>query len=243
MIYKKQPSTIGQYISLLKEYYHVSKNIDLLQSLISDFLVSLFMQSGSGLFTSVFKGIIGHFFIKSGYPLLIGRRFRLVHPSNIIVGHHIWIRDDVAIIANGNITIGNDFVIGEKSEMISNGISGIKIGNNVGIGKYCYVAQLGGPLTIGNNVLIADSVRIHTLNHKYTDIKKPILHQGYEELTIVIKDNVWIGSGTVIFNNVTIGKGCVIGANTVVNKNVPDYAVFTGNPGKIIKRLGVPLRH
>lgn len=236
MLYKKSSSSVNQYISLLKEYYHTSTTKALLKAISEDFLISTFLRSGSGLATSAFKGILSKLFIKSGYPVLIGKRTRIVHFSNIVMGNYIWIKDDVSIVANGRLKIGNDFVIGERSSLWSHE-KGLSIGNKVGIGKGCYIAQLGGSIKIGDNVLIADSVKIYSLNHKYEDTTSPILHQGYEECTIEIEDNVWIGSGVVIFNNVTIGSGSVIGANTVVTKFVPPNVVFAGVPGKIIKRL------
>ena len=37
-----------------------------------------------------------------------------------------------------------------------------------------------------------------------------------------------------------IGKGCVVAAGAVVTKDVPDYAVVTGNSAKVVKlRTGI----
>lgn len=44
-----------------------------------------------------------------------------------------------------------------------------------------------------------------------------------------------IGIGASIIQGIKIGKWATIGAGTVVIKDVPDYAVVVGNPGKIIK--------
>ena len=33
---------------------------------------------------------------------------------------------------------------------------------------------------------------------------------------------------------IKIGKGCLIGSGTLVTKDVPDYSVVVGSPGKII---------
>ncbi|MGX7668087.1 acetyltransferase [Flavobacterium pedocola] len=46
-----------------------------------------------------------------------------------------------------------------------------------------------------------------------------------------------VGIGASVIQGVTIGKWAVIGAGTVVLKDVPDYAVVVGNPGKVIKNL------
>ena len=52
---------------------------------------------------------------------------------------------------------------------------------------------------------------------------------------IVIEDDVWIGSNSVILSGVKIGRGAVIGAGSIVTKNVPKYAIVAGNPAKVIK--------
>ena len=52
---------------------------------------------------------------------------------------------------------------------------------------------------------------------------------------IVVKDDVWIGLGSIICSGVTIGQGAIIAAGSVVTKDVPSYAIVGGNPAKIIK--------
>lgn len=46
-----------------------------------------------------------------------------------------------------------------------------------------------------------------------------------------------IGAGATIISNINIGKWCVIGAGAVITKDVPDYSLVVGIPGKIIKKL------
>lgn len=52
---------------------------------------------------------------------------------------------------------------------------------------------------------------------------------------IVVKDDVWIGSNTVILSGVTIGQGAVVAAGSVVAKDVPPYAIVGGIPAKVLK--------
>lgn len=220
----------------LKEYYRVKTDKQAYISFLGDICISIFLFSGTGLISSLLKGLVAHIFISSGFPTLIGRRFRVRHPSNITIGNHVSIKDDVSILADAPIRIGNNSIIAEKTILSSYG-PGLYIGSNTVIGNGCYIAQNGGKITIGDNVLIADGVRIYSLNHKFASRKIPIKNQGVENCTIEIQDNVWIGAGVVIFNNTTIGSGSVIGANSVVRKSVPKNVVYAGNPGKIIKEL------
>ena len=50
-----------------------------------------------------------------------------------------------------------------------------------------------------------------------------------------IKDNSWIGAGSVVRQQIHIGKNVLVGANSVVVKNIEDNCVVVGNPAKKIK--------
>lgn len=217
----------------LKEFYRVDTNAKLIRSIIDDICLSIFLWSGSGLLISIVKGMVFPIFIRSTYPVLAGKRLRVRNASNIHMGKHIVIKHDVSLISDGPMRIGDSFIIGERSTLSSYG-PGLTIGNHVQIGNDCYIAQHGGSIVIGNDVLIADSVKMYSLNHTFKNKKILLRQQPCEETCIVIHDNVWIGSGVVLFNNVTIGKGAVIGANTVVRTNVPKGVIFAGNPGKVV---------
>lgn len=52
---------------------------------------------------------------------------------------------------------------------------------------------------------------------------------------VIIGNDVWIGTETLILSGVTIGDGAVIGARSVVVDDVPPYAIAAGNPARIVK--------
>ncbi|RYE17040.1 MAG: acyltransferase, partial [Sphingobacteriales bacterium] len=53
---------------------------------------------------------------------------------------------------------------------------------------------------------------------------------------IIIEDDCWIGTNSVVLAGVTVGRGSVIAAGSVVTKDVPPYSVVAGVPAKIIKK-------
>jgi sugar O-acyltransferase (sialic acid O-acetyltransferase NeuD family) len=53
--------------------------------------------------------------------------------------------------------------------------------------------------------------------------------------SVKVGEGTHICAGAVVIPNIVIGKWCVIAAGAVVIRDVPDYAVVAGIPGKIIK--------
>ncbi len=85
------------------------------------------------------------------------------------------------------------------------------MGNDVFVnqGSNIYAAE---SVSIGNNVLIADSVVMHDTNFHLIDA------DGVMVKPIEIGDNVWIGNRSIILPGVSIGKNSVIGAGICGNK-------------------------
>lgn len=52
---------------------------------------------------------------------------------------------------------------------------------------------------------------------------------------MVIGDEVWLGANCTILSGVTIGSGAVVGAGAVVRRDVPPYAIVTGNPAEVAR--------
>jgi sugar O-acyltransferase (sialic acid O-acetyltransferase NeuD family) len=52
---------------------------------------------------------------------------------------------------------------------------------------------------------------------------------------VKVGEGTHIGIGAIVIQGVKIGKWATIGAGSVVIRDVPDYAVIVGNPGKTIK--------
>ena len=52
---------------------------------------------------------------------------------------------------------------------------------------------------------------------------------------VLVGEGSHIGIGAIVIQGIKIGKWCVIGAGAVIIKDVPDFEVVVGNPGRIIK--------
>lgn len=94
-------------------------------------------------------------------------------------------------------------------------------------------------VVIGNDVMLAFNVSIFDFNHGFRDPDTPVMRQplAVYERGVEIADGAWIGANAFICGNVRIGKGAVVGANSVVKHDVPDHAVVTGNPARLVRLM------
>jgi chloramphenicol O-acetyltransferase type B len=53
---------------------------------------------------------------------------------------------------------------------------------------------------------------------------------------VIIGNDVWVGADCVILSGVTIGDGAVLGARAVATRDIPPYAIATGNPARTVRK-------
>jgi acetyltransferase-like isoleucine patch superfamily enzyme len=152
----------------------------------------------------------------------------------------------------GNETLINEVeIIGELDSDEGCRFYKCKLYGNIRVGKY---TSLWGPnldihsgnqkVSIGSFCSIARNVSIQTDNHNVNKITTYFIGQNFfnekwsnEKVSkgdIKIKNDVWIGTHSVILGGVTINNGAIIAANSVVSKDVPAYSIVAGSPAKVI---------
>jgi acetyltransferase-like isoleucine patch superfamily enzyme len=110
----------------------------------------------------------------------------------------------------------------------------LQLGEHVFFNNYCSINCLY-EITVGDNTIFGEGVRLYDHNHEFSDKEKLITGQGMKYGAITIGDNCWIGSNTVILPNVTIGDNVVIGANNLVYKSIPANTVVMAMSEKYLK--------
>jgi len=112
----------------------------------------------------------------------------------------------------------------------------INFGKRVSIGDYSTLRASRAQITIGDNTMLAQGVKLISTNHAYKDKNKLIHEQDIDndKIGITIGKDCWLGAGCVVLPGVTIADGVVVGANAVVTKDVPEYAIVVGIPAKVI---------
>jgi len=120
--------------------------------------------------------------------------------------------------------------------------AGAQIGQNCSLGQNVFVA---GGAVIGNNVKIQNNVSVYDgvvceddvflgpscVLTNVTNPRSQVSRKGLYEKTL-IRRGATIGANATVVCGITIGRYAFIAAGAVVTKNVPDYALIMGVPGR-----------
>lgn len=113
----------------------------------------------------------------------------------------------------------------------------VSIGSDTSLNDYVHIWG-GGGVEIGNDSLIAAHVVITSETHDIDAIGKGLLYrQTRQTKSVIIGNNVWIGSGAVILPGITIGDNSVVAAGAVVTKDIEPNSLAVGVPARIVRSL------
>ncbi|MFO0318971.1 MAG: DapH/DapD/GlmU-related protein, partial [Neisseriaceae bacterium] len=175
---------------------------------------------------------------------------RLEIRGEVLAGRDCYI--DINCILEEKVVLGNNVIIGAgailKNVTIYDGVN-IKpysiiedaiIGKDCQVGPYARIrpgTELESEVHVGNFVevkksKIAAGSKVNHLTYigdaqvgSKVNIGAGSVtcnYDGQNKFTTIIKDNVFVGSGTMLVAPVTIGKGSIIGAGSTITKNTPE---------------------
>lgn len=140
--------------------------------------------------------------------------------------------------------IDTDVKIGKNTKIwhFCHILSNTQIGDNCSFGQNCVV---GPNVSIGNNVKVQNNISIYEgveveddvfigPSVVFTNVINPrsfiVRKQEYKKT--LLKKGASIGANATIVCGNTVGEYALIGAGTVVTKNIPNFALVVGNPGR-----------
>ncbi|HSO76099.1 MAG TPA: acyltransferase [Blastocatellia bacterium] len=136
--------------------------------------------------------------------------------------------------------------IGEGTKIwhFSHVMAGSKIGRACNIGQNVVISP---GVTIGDNVKLQNNVSVYTgveleddvfcgPSMVFTNVTNPRSHVSRKDeyRTTLVKRGASIGANATVVCGHTIGRYAFIGAGSVVTRDVPDYAMVVGNPGRVV---------
>ena len=133
-------------------------------------------------------------------------------------------------IASTNLPVGSKFRCALER------LRGVNIGKDVFLSGGNTLDRVRPDLiTIEDNVSIAGNVTILTHSKPTVPIRDIIGDALSVTAPVTIKNGAWVTVNCVILPGVTIGENSIISAGSVVHKDVPPYAIVSGNPAKVVK--------
>ena len=147
-----------------------------------------------------------------------------IHPSSVVdegavigEGTAIWHFSHICLgaVIGKNCSIGQNVLVAGKA-VLGNGV---KIQNNVAI---------YGGVTVEDDVFLGPSCVLTNVTNPRSQVSRKTLYEK-----TLIRRGATVGANATIVCGITLGRYCFIGAGAVVTKDVPDYGLILGNPGKL----------
>jgi acetyltransferase-like isoleucine patch superfamily enzyme len=157
--------------------------------------------------------------IRFGRGVYVGPRFSLFIPGegSFVVGDGVEFRREfrAEVHGNGRVTIGGQAVF-----------------------TYSVLIQCTTTIDIGRRCQFGQATILLDGQHRFRDLGRPMLEQGYDFHPLRIEDDAVITSKCTIMADV--GRRAFIGANAVVTRPIPAYTVAVGAPARPIEYFGPP---
>lgn len=165
-----------------------------------------------------------------------------VHHRALFAGTNIFVGDGAVLFQHegGGAIHLDDYAAIHPQAILENGTGAqIVIGKNSSIHPWCQLRAHLSSIEIGAGVMIAAGCALYSYDHGIA-MESPIREQALTSRgPIVVGEDAWLGTGSIILSGVRIGKGAVIGAGSVVTRDVPELAIAVGNPARVMKYRNV----
>jgi acetyltransferase-like isoleucine patch superfamily enzyme len=193
------------------------------------------------------RALIGWLSIWLGYergPMLMSRlRQRWViarHPlADIRFGRDVYLGPGFSLFIpeNGSFIVGDgvEFRRGFRAEVSGQGR--ITVGSGTRF-TYWVLLQCTTTIDIGERCMFGQATILLDGQHRFRDLSRPMLEQGYDFSPLRIEDDAVITTKCTIMADV--GRRAFIGANSVVTKPIPAYTVAVGAPARPVDYFGPP---
>ena len=140
--------------------------------------------------------------------------------ENSSIGNHVFLGTDVEFL---NSKIGDYSYINSNTTI-----------NYTEIGIFC---SIGSDVHFGLATHPTDLISTHPTFYANNKVFETFSTKNYfkDFKEIIIGNDIWIGSKSLIMGGITIGDGAIVAAGSVVTKDIQPYEIVGGIPAKHIK--------
>ena len=147
-----------------------------------------------------------------------------IHPSAVVdegavigEGTAIWHFSHICAgaVIGKSCSIGQNILVADNASLGNN----VKVQNNVAI---------YGGITVEDDVFLGPSCVLTNVTNPRSQVSRKSLYEK-----TLIKRGATIGANATVVCGITLGRYCFIGAGAVVTKDIVDYGLVLGNPGKL----------
>lgn len=135
----------------------------------------------------------------------------------------------------GSFIVGDatEFRRGFRAEVAGEGR--VEIGSGC-VFSYYSLVQCTTRIEIGDRCMFGQSTLVVDGNHRFRDLTKPMVAQGFDFRPIRIEDDAVVTTKCTIISD--LGERAFIGANSVVTKPIPPFTVAIGSPARPVDYFG-----
>lgn len=140
--------------------------------------------------------------------------------------HHIKLGEGAVLDISAPVTLSSftSLEVINEAQLI--------MGRHVFFNDHCSI-RCHQKIQIGKDTMFGDGCRLYDHNHEYSNYHTDKMR--FQSAPIVIGNNWWIGSNTVILKGVTIGDNVIIGANCLIYKDIPSNSIVKNTGGITIE--------
>lgn len=156
--------------------------------------------------------------------------------------------EGMPVAISPNVILEEDVVIFHK-DLVN--LYGCRIGAGTKIGAFVEIqknAHIGKACKISSHSFICEGVEIEDevfvghgvtfINDRFpratTDDGQLQAEANWTVHRTRVRQRASIGSNATILPNIIIGVGALVGAGAVVTRDVPEYAIVSGNPARVV---------
>lgn len=154
------------------------------------------------------------------------------------LGKNVKIKRNCGLFFTENMVIEDNARIDDYTIIVASREE-VRLCRHVHIGTHCFISGVEG-FYAGEYAGISSGTYIYSASDDYTGKKltnttMPRDLIGGPAGRVVLEKHVIIGANSVILPGVTIEEGTSVGSMTLVNKSLPPWGIYIGQPARKLK--------